>query len=81
MLGGLSVGFEGSFRGVYFCTLHFAARVRRRSCGVNSWGLSQKGQREGGVVRLNLKTEMAEGESAAVNVSTRLPAARVASPY
>jgi len=58
MLGGLSVGFEGSFRGVYFCTLHFAARVRRRSCGVNSWGLSQKGQREGGMVRLNLPTNL-----------------------
>ncbi len=33
------------------------------------------------VLGSNLKTEMAEGESAAVIGSTRLPAARVASPY
>jgi hypothetical protein len=37
------------------------------------------GRRDGCAV--NLKTEMAEGESAAVIGSTRLPAARVASPY
>jgi hypothetical protein len=33
------------------------------------------------VSRLNLKTEMAEGESDAVMGGTRLPASRVASPY
>ncbi len=36
---------------------------------------------EGQVLAFNLKTEMAEGESAAVNGSTRLPAAWVASAY
>jgi hypothetical protein len=35
----------------------------------------------GRFIVLNLKTEMAEGESAFVIGSTRLPAARVASPY
>jgi hypothetical protein len=34
-----------------------------------------------GHVHLNLKTEMAEGESAAVIGPTRLPASRVASPF
>lgn len=33
------------------------------------------------ILRLCLKTEIAEGESAAVIGSTRLPTARVASPY
>jgi hypothetical protein len=38
-------------------------------------------RRGGGHGELNLKTEMAEGESAAVIGPTRLPASRVASPF
>jgi hypothetical protein len=40
-----------------------------------------KTHRAVGVRTLTLKTEMAEGESAAVIGSTMLPASRVASPY